>query len=260
MRLPNVPMTGLVMAVLAGCALPSIALADDGCKYRADRQASVETAGAERVEISARSGDLDVQPAKGTALVGTGRACASREEYLAKIQVHAAREGNVVRIWVEVPDELHGLGMTYATLDLNVAVPAGLPVSIVATSGDLHVTGLSVTKISDSSGDIVATGLLADVEIDDSSGDLRIEQTSGRVTVHDSSGDIVIHDARDVHVTGDSSGDIRIERISGDVVIDNDSSGDISIHDVGGNATVRADGSGDVQVANVKGTVSVPKN
>ena len=230
------------------------------CKFRADRVARVDTTGAERVEISARAGDLDVRPGAGTTLVGEGRACVSREEYLAATQVHAQLEGKVVRVWVDVPEALSGFGRSYATLDLTVSVPAGLPVAITDTSGDLRVDGLPVTSIGDSSGDIVATRLRADVAINDSSGDVRVEEAAGRVTVSDSSGDIVIRGARDVHVASDSSGDIDIERVSGDVLIDHDSSGDISIRDVGHDLTVAADGSGDVHVADVRGTVSVPKH
>lgn len=247
--------------LLMAAATPAHAWWDDaGCKYSADRQVSIDTTGVERVEIMARAGDLDVRPANGAILAGQGKACVSREEYLAKTQLRVKREGNVVRLWVEAPESFSGIGLFYASLDLTVTVPAGLPVSITDTSGDVKVDGLSVTRIVDSSGDVIATNLRADVQISDSSGDVRVEQAAGRVELNDSSGDIVVRGAREVAITGDSSGDIVIERVAGDVKIDNDSSGDITVRDVGHDVTLLADSSGDVHVSGVKGTVQLPKD
>lgn len=247
--------------LLVAAATPAYAGWDDtGCKFSADRQVSIDTAGVERVEIMARAGDLDVRPANGAILTGQGKACVAREEYLAKTQLRVKRDGNVVQLWVEAPESFSGIGLFYASLDLTVTVPAALPVSITDTSGDMKVDGLSVTRITDSSGDIVATDLRADIQINDSSGDVRIEQASGRVELSDSSGDIVVRGAREVAITGDSSGDIVIERVAGDVRIDNDSSGDITVRDVGRNLTLLADSSGEVHVSGVKGTVRLPKD
>lgn len=246
-------------AALLGTASPAHAWWDGaGCKFSADRKATLDTAGAERVEITARAGDLVVRPVAGTAITGQGRACVSREEYLAKTNVFARREGNTVRVWVEVPEEFKGIGIFHASLDLTVDVPAALPVSITDTSGDIKVDGLRVTRIVDSSGDIAASKLLADVEINDSSGDIRVEKAAGLVRVTDSSGDVVIHGARDVLIPSDSSGDIVITQVTGDVRIDSDSSGDITIADVGRNVQLLADSTGDVHVSGVKGTVQVP--
>ncbi|HEX7375315.1 MAG TPA: DUF4097 family beta strand repeat-containing protein [Steroidobacteraceae bacterium] len=246
--------------LLMATATPAHAWWDDaGCKYSADRQVSIDTTGVERVEIMARAGDLDVRPASGTVLAGRGKACVSREEYLAKTQLRVQRDGNVVRLWVEAPETFSGIGLFYAALDLTVTVPAALPVSITDTSGDVKVDGLRVTRITDSSGDLLATNLRSDVQISDSSGDVRVEQAAGRVELNDSSGDIIVRGAREVVITGDSSGDIVIERVAGDVKIDNDSSGDITVRDVGRNVTLLADSSGDVHVSGVKGAVQLPK-
>ncbi len=228
----------LAPVLLALCASPAAAW-DVNCKFTAERQASIDTAGAEHVEIVARGGDLDVRPAPGARLLARGKACASREEYLAETQVHARRKGNVVQVFVQVP--------------------AGLPVEVTDTSGDTTITKVRVTRITDSSGDLLARDLPADVEINDSSGDIRIENAAGLVKVTDSSGDIVVLGARDVLIPSDSSGDIEIERVSGSVRIENDSSGDIVITTVERNVEVLADSSGTVRISGVTGTVRVPR-
>jgi len=248
--------TALLLMVAAG---PAHAWWGDlDCKYTAERSASIDTTGVERVEILARAGDLDVRPATGSTLTGQGKACASKQEYLDQTQLHVQRDGTLLRVWVEAPDSFTGIGVFYATLDLTVNVPAHLPVSITDTSGDLRVDGLSVTRIVDSSGDILATHLRSDVEINDSSGDVRVEDVAGRVRLTDSSGDLVVRGAHDVEVVSDSSGDIVIERVAGSVRIDQDSSGDITVRDVGHDMTLLADSTGDVRVSGVQGTVKLP--
>jgi len=246
-------------AILALLAVPVTAIAVDGnCRFSAERRGSLDTSGAERVEILARAGDLSVRPASGATVSAEGRACASSQAFLGQTQLQVRREGNVVQVRVLVPERMTGIGTFYASLDLQVQVPASLPVHVTDSSGDITLDGVRVVRLQDSSGDIVAQRLLADVEIDDSSGDLRVEETAGDVRVNDSSGDVVIRGARSVHIPQDSSGDISIGRVAGNVLIDQDSSGDIVIAGVGGNVELRADGSGQVRVTDVKGSVRVP--
>jgi len=246
-------------ALLALLALPITALAwDVDCRHGAERKASIDTAGAARVEIMARAGDLNVKPGSGTTLAAAGRACASSQAYLDQTQLHVRRQGDVVQVHVQVPDEMKGIGLMYASLDLTVSVPGDLPVEITDSSGDMTLESVRVAKVLDSSGDISARGLKGDVEVEDSSGDIRIEETAGAVRVSDSSGDIVIRGASRVHIPLDSSGDVDVERVTGDLRIDRDSSGDIRIAAIGGNVEVLADGSGQVRVTSVKGTVRLP--
>ena len=246
-------------ALLALLALPVTAFAlDRDCRYTADRKASIDTTGAARIEIMARAGDLVVRPASGPVLTAGGRACASNQAFLDQTQLHVQRQGDVVQVHVQVPEEMKGIGLLYATLDLTVSVPGGLPVEVTDSSGDMTLESVRVTKVLDSSGDITARGLASDVEIEDSSGDIRVEDAAGMVRVTDSSGDVVIRGAGSVHVLLDSSGDVDVDRVSGNVRIDRDSSGDIRITGVGGNVEVLADGSGEVRVTAVKGTVRLP--
>jgi hypothetical protein len=246
--------SGLAMVLLAASA----GAAPYDCRYTAQRSASIDTSGAQRIEVVGRAGDLDLRPGAGSVVAGHGTACASSEEYLAQTHVHARRDGDVVRVYVQTPDDMKGIGLIYATLDLTVDVPAGFPVQVTDTSGDLTARDLRITQLTDSSGDIRLRGMRGDIDIRDSSGELRVEETDGRVRINDSSGDIIVRGARDVEIPSDSSGDIEIERVAGGVRIDQDSSGDIRISGVGRNVELLADSSGEVIVHDVKGSVSVP--
>lgn len=249
----------IAMTLLPLLAFPAGAWEPD-CKYSADRRAELDAAGAERLEIVARAGDLKVEPGPGAAVTASGRACASSEQFLEQTQIRTQRDGSVLRVFVQVPDEMKGVGIFYASLDLTVRVPGSLPVSITDTSGDITVEQVRVTAITDSSGDMLLRGSQGDVELNDSSGDLRVENAEGAVTITDSSGDIHVDRAGSVRIRTDSSGDITIRAIAGDVLIERDSSGDISVADVGGRMELVADSSGSVHVADVKGNVSLPPN
>jgi hypothetical protein len=253
----HLPSRCLALLVLLALPLPALAW-DADCRYGADRRASIDTAGASRVEIMARAGDLRVQPAGTATLVASGRACASHEAFLDQTLLHVRRDGDVVRVHVQVPEEMKGIGLLYATLDLTVDVPAGLPVDVTDSSGDMTLDGVRVATVRDSSGDIMARRLTGDLTIEDSSGDIRVEESTGTVRVTDSSGDIEIRGAAAVHIPVDSSGDIVVARVARDVRIERDSSGDIAVSGVGGNVEVLADGSGQVRVSEVKGTVRLP--
>ena len=258
--MPTPAPTPLHLLVLGGLLLTIAAPAGawDLCRHAAERRASHDTAGATRVVIEARAGELDVRPARGTTLEAHGRACASRESWLAQTDVRVRRDGDMVRVEVLMPENMSGLGLVYATLDLTVEVPAALPVEITDSSGDLEVRDLRLERLTDSSGDIEVLRPLGDLELDDSSGDLRVEQAAGRVLVRDSSGDIVIRGAREVSIPSDSSGDITVERVSGNVLIEQDSSGDIRVEDVDGDFTLERDSSGSVRTNDVRGNVRTP--
>ena len=238
--------------------LPGVAFGWPGhCKYGADRSVSLPAAGVTRLEIVGRGGDLKVRSTSSPAIAGSGRACASSEAMLEQTQIRSTQDGSNARVFVQVPDDLDS---GYATLDLTVLVPAGVTVEVTDTSGDTDVESVQLAHVTDSSGDVVVRDVTGDLEVNDSSGDVRLTNVDGALTVTDSSGDLIVDTARSVRVLRDSSGDMRIERISGNVVIETDSSGDIEIDHVGGNVEVLSDSTGDRSIHDVKGTIRVPED
>ena len=261
----------LFSAALAAIALPAAAW-DGGCDAFGDRQAQADAAGAERIEILAGAGDLQLTGRSGTQVDATGRACARDDEELARVQLHAERDGAVVRVVADIPREID-----YAYLDLRIDVPEGVPVRITDSSGDLRVRHVAALDLRDSSGDIEIEDVPGDVSVEDSSGDVDIDGAMGSLTLEDSSGELYLTAVGDTHVVSDSSGDIRISRagavridvdssgeivcrdVTGSVSVGEDSSGSIEVSNVGGDFTVNSDGSGDIEYADVAGRVSVPR-
>lgn len=233
------------------------AFAWDDCDHRADRSGSVSAEGAERIVIRARAGDLDVRAGAGSEVTARGVACAEKSRRLDDIQLITERSGDVVRVIVEIPDT-SGWNDS-AWMDLDVDVPANVPVEIEDSSGDMDVRGVRLARIDDSSGDVDLRDTSGDLRIDDSSGDVYLTGHKGDVTLDDSSGDLRLKDIEgSVMVDNDSSGDISAQRVTGSVMVRRDSSGDIRVSDVGGDFEVRRDGSGDIDYRDVRGRVDVP--
>lgn len=123
-----------------------------------------------------------------------------------------------------------------ARIDLEVTVPAGLPLEIDDSSGSIDVRDIAAdVKIDDGSGSIDVENV-ANLQIDDGSGSIDVERVAG-----------------DVNVT-DGSGSISVRGVSGSVTID-DGSGSIKVSDVEEDLIIVDDGSGGLKFSNVRGTV-----
>jgi DUF4097 and DUF4098 domain-containing protein YvlB len=277
--------TCLSLLVLAGLGGPATALAwDDGCEFRADRAGGVDGKGVEKVVIRAGAGDMKVVGrANAVRVEARGTACGNKQSLVDAAQIHVRREGNVVYVETELPQNTGSSWKfgkdEYAYIDIGIALPSNVPVEAIDSSGDTVIEDIAALTMQDSSGDLEITRVAGLVDVGDSSGDLSI-QHAGSVRVRDSSGDIEIEEVKtDVIVVIDSSGDIRIARVGGDVTIEQDSSGTIRAEDVkgsfkvesdssgdifagriGGDFTVVADSSGDIEHDEVVGKVSIPAN
>jgi hypothetical protein len=245
--------------------VPAVALAwGDDCKVRAERNAGIDVAGVEKVVLRTGAGDLKVRgSATATRIEAKGEACAAKQELLDASQVNVRREGKVVYVETALPQDERGWSWgnnDYAYIDLEVALPSGLPVEAIDSSGDAELSGLKSLDMQDSSGDLDIEGIAGAVDVNDSSGDLEVERV-GSVRVRDSSGDIEISEVgKDVTVLVDSSGDMRISRVQGSVQVQQDSSGGIRIEDVKGSVKIDSDSSGDIYAGGVGGDFTVSED
>lgn len=250
-----------LFAVVAPGMGPAIALADDNCDFRADRSAGMDAAGVARIVIRAGAGDLKVRGAADARRIDAkGTACAGKQALLDQLQVTVRREGDVVYVETQLPQDQDGWSWgknEYAYIDLGVTLPSNTAIEAVDSSGDATFEDLKSVAVQDSSGDLDLARIAGAADVGDSSGDLEIENV-GSVRVRDSSGDVDIDEVRgDVVVENDSSGDIEIAQVEGSVVVDNDSSGSIRAEDVRGSVTVNNDSSGDIYAGRVKGDFTV---
>lgn len=221
---------------------PALAAATDPCKFEAHRDFDVDAAGLKTIAFRIGSSDLVVEGVPGLAKVEVrGRACASEQAWLADLRVDQQRGGDRLEIAPRQDRGQHWswFESSYAYVDLEVRVPAGLAVDLRSGSGDAKVRNVAA------------------LDYDGSSGDLTIDAVAGAVALSLSSGDVDGRDIGSVEVRAVSSGDLGLRDIRGDVRIDRVGSGDVTFDNVGGSVTVGRVGSGDVRVAHVQRNVSV---
>jgi hypothetical protein len=268
------------LATLAALALAKVGRASE-CEFRAARTGAIETSGVQKVVIRVGAGDLKVHGREGSRIEARGEACASTQELLEATRIWVRREGATAFIETAIPDEkLREMrGNPYAYIDIQITLPANLPVEAQDSSGDADLADLASLVMRDSSGDLEIERIkgaltlqdssgeihvreVASVKLEDSSGDATIEKVSGAVEiVSDSSGDLIVRNiGGGVDVRQDSSGDIRTEDVRGNVRVGVDSSGSIYARNVSGDFTVESDSSGDISHDGVKGRVSMPEH
>jgi Putative adhesin len=118
------------------------------------------------------------------------------------------------------------------TMNFDITVPGGMPVTVSDSSGDLIASNLrGHVTLSAGSGDLAATGLSGTISLTNGSGDIAASGLDGgRVRLSDDSGDITTSglSGSDVGVS-DSTGDIFVTGLAGTTVISKDDSGDISL-------------------------------
>ena len=260
------------------CAQTAVA---SSCRFSALRTAAIDGGPFHQVVISAGAGDLRVRGDKSlTTPRASGKACASSQELLDKMQIEVRSEGDTLYIKAEFPEADRGgfFDNDSVSLDLSVDVPETMPADVVDSSGDANISGTGSTSVTDSSGDLSISNIYGDLSVIDSSGSIDIQSVAGNMQLRDSSGDVDVADVTgNLDIPVDSSGDLRLRRIgghlqigtdsSGDIVIqqvqrnvtiDRDSSGDINVDEVGGDLAVRADASGDIAHSRIQGKTDLP--
>jgi len=253
----------LTCVALAASFLSPLAMADD-CRYSRDINFDVALQDLERLTIDVGAGELNVTGASQSDMISVRAvACADSQSKLDDLDITQDRRGDRLDITSETGDSdwdsVTWFGSTYAYIDVNIAIPAGLVIDIDDGSGDLSVMDVSGDfSIDDGSGGIEIARVTGDVRINDGSGDVRVEEVTGSVRLEDGSGDLELSNiSADVHVLGDGSGDIRVATVGGNVTVDDDGSGDIRVRDVMGSFETGDTGSGDVDYSGVEGRIAV---
>ncbi|MGI8449332.1 MAG: DUF4097 family beta strand repeat-containing protein [Streptosporangiaceae bacterium] len=173
-----------------------------------------------QVRVHSSNGDLTVQ-------TGTGR----------RIVVHGQLSGSFVRPSFSHRSTPDGLSLNpecrvpgNCSVNLGISAPAGLPVSVSDSFGELDASGLHGTvALSDNTGDLTASRLTGDLHLSDSFGTLTASGLAGNIRLDNNSGDIqaagVVGDTR----LQDSFGTISVTGLAAADVVASNNSGDISL-------------------------------
>jgi DUF4097 and DUF4098 domain-containing protein YvlB len=256
-----------VLFVILSAIGPSPVVIDEASsarvvEYDEPRSARVDARGASRIVIVAKAGWLRVDGKQGTTeVVAEGTARAPRKDLLDGIKLTGTREGDIVRIVVDMPEmrnrDWDSSWDSGPALDLTVTVPNNIPVEIEDSSGELRVTGTSALEVDDGSGAIEIRDIGGALRVRDGSGSLEIQNARGDVTIEDGSGEIDVRDVTGTLSLRDGSGSITAHRVGGSVRVERDGSGGVRVVDVEGDLVVEGRRKRGVSYSGVKGKVRV---
>ena len=116
------------------------------------------------------------------------------------------------------------------SLKLAVTVPAGLPVAVNSSFGNLTASGLHGTvALSANSGDLHASHLTGAIRLDNAFGSITASDLAGTIRLVNNSGDITASGLTGNSRLQDSFGNIYVTGLAADDVVASNNSGDITI-------------------------------
>ena len=255
-------MRRLILAALL--LVPCVTFAAS-CKYEAPRSLRLDLAGVRGVQIDVNNQSLHLTGStSATGLVLDGRACASEQAALAGLTVTQRRAGDQLVLELAAGGNYRMgslFGSSYDSLEVNVQLPASLPVTLRVGSGDATVSGVRQLQGQVGSGDLHVSRVAEKFSASVGSGDIDVGDIGSLQLGSVGSGDFKADGIRgDASIGSIGSGDVTLRRVGGSVHADTLGSGDLSVSDVGGDFSLRAKGSGDVSQSAVKGKLSVPRD
>jgi hypothetical protein len=243
---------------------PAAAFAADHCKFEAPRNLQLNLSGVRAVQVDVHSHNLHLVGGSASSASLNGKACASDQSALDSLQVTQRREGDqlLIDIGGDNHSSWHLFGNdSYAYLDINMQIPANLPVTLDVGSGDAEASGVQQLTGTVGSGDLHVRQVPGKVDVSVGSGDIDANDIGSLSVGSVGSGDFKGNGVRgDARIGSIGSGDVTLRQVSGSVHADTLGSGDLNVSDVGGDFSLGAKGSGDVDHSNIKGKVNLPKD
>jgi hypothetical protein len=248
--------TILALALAATCvSTPAFA---EQCRAEKTIERAFKSGGISALKINALAGYLEISAANSSDIKFSGHTCTDSEEWLHRMTLDVEQQGETLILTVMIPYDHEDFDADYAYMDIDLTMPANIPLEVKDSSGDIIIDNVSAIRVDDSSGNIRINHNRSSLTVRDSSGEIIIRDLKGDLEISDSSGDIDVREVYGtVRIPRDSSGEIDIETITGEVIIGSDSSGDIEITDIAANVEIGSDGSGSIKIRDVKGGVSI---
>ncbi len=185
------------------------------------------------------------------------------QAYLHALRINVqSLEDRVEVVTLRPPGEHKLLNQT--TVDLDVVVPAGVPVDLSSRFGDLDVQGVGELKATAPFGALSVRGVAGNVALEGKHGKVQIRDVRGDVRVTHSLGDVEVARVEGSLAARNQFAQIRVQGVRGRVVVEN-RSGPISLVNLSGGAEVACQHAqvavsrvtGDVQVTNRDESVTV---
>lgn len=251
-----------LLASTALLLLPLSALANDApCKFTERRDLALQLGDAKTLVLEVNQHDLRVTAAAGTGAL-SGRACASKAEWLPQLTLTQRREADKLIVTLRREGKSNwSTGSDYAWLDIGGSIPDSVRVQLKVGSGDAQITGARSLSVDVGSGDALVRTTGGSVHAAVGSGDLDVDGAESLDLLSVGSGDVEARNIRrHVQVGTVGSGDLKLRDIGGLLKIGTVGSGDVEARTVGGNVEVGTVGSGDLDLQAVTGNVTIERH
>ncbi len=194
-----------------------------------------------QVRVSDSNGDLSLHPVTGHRIVVQGRLTGTFH----RPRLHYRTSAGGLQL---DPGCRAGIGI--CSIQLAIGAPAGLPVSVSDSFGNLQAGNLhGRVDLSDNSGDLAVSALTGTIRLNGSFGNMTARHLAGSIMLVNNSGDIqasgITGDTQirdsfgNVSITGLAAADVTASNNSGDVVLSFSRVPDnVQITDAFGNVTV----------------------
>lgn len=147
-------------------------------------------------------------------------------------------EGEVTEIFPGSPINWNKNEYARAQVDFVVYVPNGINLIANGSFGDVKAEGVEgECRIQNKNGEITASNIDGNVDIDNSFGDIEVNNIGGKAKIYNNNGEISANNIGDSAVIVNHFGDINIDRVKGDITVEN-KNGRIEAEEVIGNAQI----------------------
>lgn len=176
------------------------------------------------------------------------------QAYLRALKVSVQALEDRVEVETKRPQEDAKL-LNQTTVDLEVTLPAGVPVTLTNEFGDLDVQGVGALQAKAPWGDMTVREVAGNVTLEGNRGKMTVTDVGGDVTVTHSFGDVEVSRVGGSLEVGNQWAQITVQGVGRRAVVEN-RGGPISLTNIGGGAEARCQG-GQVKVSRVQGDLRV---
>jgi hypothetical protein len=218
------------------------------------RRETFETAGELTLDLSLRSGSIEIESVEGTTTDVELRAGGDRDD-ARRLLENARIELRGDRLVVSVPKSGGILGfLRDLDVELVIRTPHGAHIKAETASADLRARGrFGSLEARTASGDIEVTAVDGGVDAKTASGDVRVDEVGGDAEASTASGDVELGRVAGDAVVKSASGDVRIREAGRGVRIGT-ASGDQRVGSVTAGAVTMQSASGDLEVGIAAGS------
>jgi DUF4097 and DUF4098 domain-containing protein YvlB len=220
------------LALVAWAATAALAHA---AEYENELHAALEYHGG-RVTIEHGFGAVHVHATSTSEVNVRGTVHASSAEIGRQVHFAASNSGGGVEIRTEYPRNCHNCSFS---LDLEVAVPEGAPLSVTNRFGSSDIRGVHApVEVTSNQGSVTVDDVRGNLTLSNRFGSVRASGITGNADIHNQNGSLELHGVGGSANIVNSFARVSVDDVTGSIDVVNQNGG-VEVRNVKGSATLR---------------------